>query len=94
MSATTGEIRFNPFDPEFVASPYEQYAILRDEDPVHWSDLLWGWVVTRHDDVATVDQVVDTLVEHPALLQRPLLVTDDTAFIGRPKDRVTAAFEG
>ncbi|NLD76708.1 MAG: cytochrome P450 [Acidimicrobiales bacterium] len=54
MSATTGEIRFNPFDPEFVASPYEQYAILRDEDPVHWSDLLWGWVVTRHDDVATV----------------------------------------
>jgi len=40
------------------------------------------------DDVATVDQVVDTLVEHKMLLQRPLLVTPERAFIGRPKDRI------
>ncbi len=54
MSTTTGPIRFNPLDPAFVASPYEHYEELRDDDPVHWSDLLWGWVVTRYDDVATV----------------------------------------
>jgi len=42
---------FNPLDPAFVASPYEQYAALRTEDPVHRSDLLCGWVVTRFDDV-------------------------------------------
>ena len=40
------------------------------------------------DDVATEDQVVDILVKHKQLLQRPLLVTKDTAIIGRPKDRV------
>jgi arsenate reductase len=28
--------------------------------------------------------VVDLLVEHPRLLQRPLLATADTAVIGRP----------
>ena len=41
-------------------------------------------------DVATEDQVVDILVKHKQLLQRPLVVTEDTAIIGRPKDRVRA----
>lgn len=39
-------------------------------------------------DVATREQVVATLVEHPELLQRPVLVKDGRAIIGRPKDRV------
>ena len=39
-------------------------------------------------DVATADQVVDVLLAHKALLQRPLVVAPDTAIIGRPKDRV------
>ena len=39
-------------------------------------------------DVATAAQVVDVLAEHPALLQRPVLVKGDRAIIGRPKDRV------
>jgi arsenate reductase len=43
-------------------------------------------------DVATVEQVVDTLVEHKMLLQRPLIVTPERAFIGRPKTRVREAF--
>ena len=41
-------------------------------------------------DVTTDDQVVDILVKHKQLLQRPLVVTEDTAIIGRPKDRVRA----
>jgi len=40
------------------------------------------------DDVATVDQIVDILVKHKQLLQRPLVVTRDRAIIGRPKQRV------
>ena len=40
------------------------------------------------DDVATEDQIVDILVKHKQLLQRPLVVTADTAIIGRPKERV------
>jgi arsenate reductase len=39
-------------------------------------------------DVATAEQVVDVLAEHPALLQRPVLVKGGVAIIGRPKDRV------
>ena len=41
-------------------------------------------------DVATEDQIVDILVKHKQLLQRPLVVTEDTAIIGRPKARVRA----
>ena len=40
-------------------------------------------------DVETDDQIVDVLVANKRLLQRPLLVTTDTAIIGRPKERVT-----
>jgi cytochrome P450 len=52
VTTATGPVRFDPLDPAFVASPYEQYAVLRHADPVHWSDLLCGWVLTRYDDVA------------------------------------------
>jgi arsenate reductase len=34
--------------------------------------------------------VVDLLLEHPRLMQRPLLVSGDRVFIGRPLDRVDA----
>ena len=40
------------------------------------------------DDVATEAQIVEILLKHKQLLQRPLVVTADTAIIGRPKDRV------
>lgn len=39
-------------------------------------------------DVATEDQVVAVLLEHPRLLQRPIVVRGDQAIIGRPKGRV------
>jgi arsenate reductase len=39
-------------------------------------------------DVQTAEQVADVLAEHPELLQRPVLVKDGRAIIGRPKDRV------
>jgi arsenate reductase (glutaredoxin) len=39
-------------------------------------------------DVETIDQIVGVLVANKRLLQRPLVVTADTAIIGRPKERV------
>jgi len=37
--------------PEFLADPYPLLAQLREEDPVHWSDAIGGWLLTRYDDV-------------------------------------------
>lgn len=39
-------------------------------------------------DFQTPEAVADLLVEHPRLMQRPVLVKGDRAIIGRPKDRV------
>jgi arsenate reductase len=71
-------------------------ATLRDiiaklEDPVTdlvRRDATWAKLGLTDADAATEDQVVDLLVTHKQLLQRPLLVTKQTAIIGRPKDRV------
>lgn len=45
---------FDPLDPGFIAAPYERYAVLRDEAPVHRSDLLCAWIITRFADVEAV----------------------------------------
>jgi arsenate reductase len=39
-------------------------------------------------DYTTPAAVIDLLLEHPRLMQRPVLVKGDRAIIGRPKDRV------
>lgn len=43
---------------------------------------------------ATPEAVVDLLVEHPELLQRPLLETSERAAVGRPPEAVLATFLG
>lgn len=45
---------FDPFEAGFDAWPYDQYRRLREADPVHWSELLHGWILTRFDDVTAV----------------------------------------
>ncbi|MCW2830339.1 MAG: arsenate reductase [Aeromicrobium sp.] len=45
-------------------------------------------------DYTTPEAIADLLVEHPRLLQRPVLVRGDRAIIGRPKDRVAAFVAG
>jgi arsenate reductase len=57
-------------------------------------DSLWKKLGLTDDDAQTVDQVVDLLVRHKQLLQRPLVVTPEKAIIGRPKERVTALLGG
>ena len=54
----------------------------------------WDELGVTAADVTTADGVVDVLVHHPELLQRPLLVTADTAVIGRPTERARAVLEG
>jgi len=52
-------------------------------------DSMWKKLGLTDDDAATDEQIVALLVKHKQLLQRPVVVTADTAIIGRPKDRVT-----
>ena len=72
-------------------------ATLRDiiaklEDPptdLVRRDSLFKKLELTDADVATVDQIVDVILANKMIMQRPLLVTAETAIIGRPKERVT-----
>jgi len=50
MSAVT----FIPNTPEWMADPYTSYRQLREQDPIHWSEPLHHWVLTRYEDVVSV----------------------------------------
>jgi len=83
------EIGFDPFEPGFADWPYDQYRRLRDADPVHWSDLLCGWVLTRYDDVTRIlrDHTVSSELERakPSAVVDLLLARQ----AGRPREGVT-----
>lgn len=82
---------------EYLKTPLDR-AALEDligklEDPV--ADLVRkdGFFKDQGLDAAdytTPEAVIGLLLEHPRLMQRPVLVKGDRAIIGRPKDRVPA----
>lgn len=45
---------FNPFVPSYRRNPYLQLDRLRGADPVHRSDALQAWILTRYEDVLRV----------------------------------------
>ena len=45
---------FNPFAPGMLADPYAMYRALREHDPIHRSEMMESWVLTRYDDIDAV----------------------------------------
>jgi cytochrome P450 len=50
----TSSLLFNPFVPSFKRNPYLQYGRLREGDPIHRSEALQAWVLTRYADCVEV----------------------------------------
>lgn len=50
---TAGRIAFDPTDPQLKLDPYPLFKALREQDPVHFSDLGF-WVATRYNDVRAI----------------------------------------
>jgi cytochrome P450 len=47
-------LHFSLADPAINADPFAIFRRLQDEDPVHWSDAVRGWNITRYDDVRAI----------------------------------------
>ncbi|MCU1453291.1 MAG: arsenate reductase [Acidimicrobiales bacterium] len=82
---------------EYLKAPLGRAAlealVAKLEDPV--ADLVrhdpyFAQLGLSADDYTEAEPVIELLVEHPRLMQRPVLVRGDRAIIGRPKDRVAA----
>ena len=52
----------------------------------------WSELGISAADVSSADGVLEVLGRHPELMERPLIVTADRAFIGRPTERVAEFF--
>ena len=48
----------------------------------------------KEADHATREQVVELLVRHPELMERPVVIVDDRAVIGRPPERIEELLDG
>lgn len=51
-------------------------------------DSLWKKLGLTDADAVTPEQVIELLLKHKMLMQRPVVVRGDKAIIGRPKERV------
>lgn len=45
---------YDPFDETTRRNPFPLYEALQMHDPVHWSETLRCWIITRYDDVRQV----------------------------------------
>ncbi len=82
---------------QYLKTPLDREALLAlmtrlEDEPADLvrKDSFFKGLDLDPSDYTTADAVADLLVEHPRLMQRPVLVRGDRAIIGRPKDRVRA----
>lgn len=47
-------VTYNPLSDAYHQDPTETYRRLREKDPVHYSELIRGWVISRHEDIDAV----------------------------------------
>ena len=80
---------------QYIKTPPDRAALeaLIDklEDPVTdlvRRDSMWTKLGLKDEDVATREQVIEVLLKHKQLMQRPVVVKGNRAIIGRPKERV------
>jgi cytochrome P450 len=63
--------------------PHDQFAWLREHDPVHWHDEPDGrgfWAVSRYEDVWSVDRDFSTYSSEPTIMINDPLAESGTAF--------------
>ncbi|WNG37059.1 cytochrome P450 [Archangium violaceum] len=51
MSSAAPTLDRNLVSPQNMLNPFPLYQYLRENDPVHWSDAVHAWFLTRYDDV-------------------------------------------
>ena len=59
-TASSGEVSYDPVDPDLWRDPYPTYRRLRDESPVHYVRDKKFWVLSRFEDVFAAATETDT----------------------------------
>ena len=82
-----------------TAETLRQLVSILEDDPSElvrrdkfFKDTIAGEQGFDAETLSDPEVVVALLAEHPRLLQRPVIVSDDVAIIGRPRERVPQLF--
>ena len=59
---------------------------IRPEQLVRKNEAIWK--VNYKGKVLTDDQILSAMVEHPKLIERPIVIKDQKAIIGRPPEQI------
>ena len=51
MATMTSAQHFDPRDADVIQNPFPALAQLREHQPLHYSQAMAGWVITRYEDV-------------------------------------------
>jgi cytochrome P450 len=62
-AARPENIGLDPSAPGFYRNPYEQYAVIREHDPVHFDAKEGTWLVSRYEDVLAFGRNKELTVE-------------------------------
>jgi cytochrome P450 len=63
---------------DFIRDPYATLDLLREKDPVHWSDSIGGWVLTRYDDILVTFKDVGTYSSEGRLARAAAHLPDES----------------
>jgi len=64
-------------DSGFDTDPYPTLKILREQEPVHWSESLGGWMVTRYEDVVRTFKDIESFSNSGRLAQASVHLSPD-----------------
>jgi cytochrome P450 family 142 subfamily A polypeptide 1 len=56
VTAITSAGQINVLDPQFYVNPWDAYRWLQDEAPVFWDPVQHLWVISRYEDVRSVEK--------------------------------------
>ena len=80
---------------EYLKSPlgradFERLLALLPDEPAELvrKDKKFKELGLNADDYVTREAVVEVLLQHPALMQRPVIIRDQKAVIARPSEKV------
>lgn len=87
-------VQYNPLLPEARTDPYPLYRQLREQDPVHWSEVVDAWVLTRYDDVVAVLKdprfSADRRRAQNRLTEQAAAMIEEAGAVGRANTMLTA----
>jgi arsenate reductase (glutaredoxin) len=77
-------------DHPLTREDFERILDILDDPPADLvrKDKQFSALGLSEDDYQTREQVVELLLEHPVLMQRPIVIRDKRAVIARPSDKV------